>query len=272
MSSIWQAAFVHLSTRNLLVLACTKSIQVNWSVRAIVFLIYRWIQWLRSTKRMVRLVFIFIHLKLRHQIDRVTMTNRLHVFHRRYHLESSTYARGIASIGQNLLCVGQSYSVTQWTLNIVLWITKAIIKVKYLCSIFQLKETIYYWKKRNLVEYFIELFSLINYRQHGIVDIIGHQFGITCLTSNSNLLISSDARGMILIWNIRTMSQINVIHAIDDSGVTSLSLWNNCIIAAYVNGMIRLFDPENGRSWIDVRTCTDYIWNDIYFKHKCVAR
>ena len=42
------------------------------------------------------------------------------------------------------------------------------------------------------------------------------------------------------------MSQINALQPIDDSGVTSLTIWNNCIIASYANGMIRCFDPENG--------------------------
>jgi WD40 repeat protein len=75
---------------------------------------------------------------------------------------------------------------------------------------------------------------------------LGHQFGITGLIANANLLISSDSSGLILIWNVRTMAQINAIQPIDESGVTSLSIWNNCIIASYVNGMIRFFDPENG--------------------------
>ncbi len=51
---------------------------------------------------------------------------------------------------------------------------------------------------------------------------------------------------MIVIWNIRTMAQINVIQPVDESGITSLVIWNNCIIASYANGMIRFFDPENG--------------------------
>lgn len=51
---------------------------------------------------------------------------------------------------------------------------------------------------------------------------------------------------MILVWNISTMLQINKIDPTSDSGITSLSMWNNCIIAAYANGMIQLFDPENG--------------------------
>ena len=43
------------------------------------------------------------------------------------------------------------------------------------------------------------------------------------------------------------MSRINGIESIYDSGITSLSLWNNCIIASYANGIIRLFDLENGK-------------------------
>ena len=42
------------------------------------------------------------------------------------------------------------------------------------------------------------------------------------------------------------MSRINAIESIDESGVTSLAIWNNCIAASYANGMIRFFDPENG--------------------------
>ena len=43
------------------------------------------------------------------------------------------------------------------------------------------------------------------------------------------------------------MAQINAIQPLDDSGVTSLAIWNNCIIASYANGLIRFFDPENGK-------------------------
>jgi len=75
---------------------------------------------------------------------------------------------------------------------------------------------------------------------------LGHQFAITSLIANANLLISSDTSGVILIWNVRTMAQINAIQPLDESGVTSLAIWNNCIVASYANGMIRCFDPENG--------------------------
>jgi len=77
---------------------------------------------------------------------------------------------------------------------------------------------------------------------------LGHQFAITSLIANANLLISSDTSGVILIWNVRTMSQINAIQSVDESGVTSLSMWNNCIAASYASGMIRFFDPENGKT------------------------
>jgi hypothetical protein len=50
----------------------------------------------------------------------------------------------------------------------------------------------------------------------------------------------------MLIWNIRTMLQVNVIEPIDHSGITSLSMWGNCIIASYANGMIRFFDAAHG--------------------------
>jgi len=43
------------------------------------------------------------------------------------------------------------------------------------------------------------------------------------------------------------MAQINAIQPADTSGITSLAIWNNCIIAGYANGMIRFFDPENGK-------------------------
>ena len=48
------------------------------------------------------------------------------------------------------------------------------------------------------------------------------------------------------------MSQINMIESIDGSGVTSLGIWNNCIVASYANGMIRFFDPENGKIRLEV--------------------
>lgn len=52
---------------------------------------------------------------------------------------------------------------------------------------------------------------------------------------------------MILIWNIRTMLQVNNIQPIDNSGITSLAMWNDCLAAGYANGMIRFFDIVNGK-------------------------
>lgn len=43
------------------------------------------------------------------------------------------------------------------------------------------------------------------------------------------------------------MLQISAIEPIDDSGVTSLSMWRDCIIAAYANGTIRFFDATKGK-------------------------
>jgi hypothetical protein len=42
------------------------------------------------------------------------------------------------------------------------------------------------------------------------------------------------------------MLQTNVIESVDDSGITSISMWKNCIAAGYANGMIRFFDAVNG--------------------------
>jgi hypothetical protein len=42
------------------------------------------------------------------------------------------------------------------------------------------------------------------------------------------------------------MLQINAIQPIGNSGIISLAMWNNCIIAGYANGMIRVFDAING--------------------------
>ncbi|CAF1646220.1 unnamed protein product [Adineta ricciae] len=167
---IVQAVFVNLPIRNILVLACTKSIQI-------------------------------------YELDGTTNLHT-HVLDKNHpnRTESSIYARGIAGVGQNLLCVGNH-------LGEVL-----VFNIPQKGSTITLKETI-----------------------------TGHQFGITSLVSNANLLISSDTSGFILIWNVRTMSQINVIQPIDDSGVTALSIWNNCIVASYANGMIRFFDPENAQ-------------------------
>jgi len=78
------------------------------------------------------------------------------------------------------------------------------------------------------------------------LDLIGHQHGITNLASNDEFLVSSDTTGMMLIWNTRTMLQVNVIEPIDHSGITLLSMWKNCIIASYANGMIRFFDAVHG--------------------------
>jgi WD40 repeat protein len=120
-------------------------------------------------------------------------------------LESSIYSRGIAGVGQHLLCVGNHqgeilvFNIPQNGTNIFL------------------KETI-----------------------------PGHQHGITGLVSNEDVLVSSDTTGTILIWNIHTMLQTNVIEPVDDSGITSLSMWKNCITAGYANGMIRFFDAING--------------------------
>ncbi|CAF1954436.1 unnamed protein product [Rotaria magnacalcarata] len=162
---IIQAAFINLPIRNLLVLACTKSIQI-----------YE----LDGTTN--------LHT---HMLDK-NNTNKT---------ESSIYARGIAGIGQNLLCVGNHQGEI------------LVFNIPPKGNNIFLKETIH-----------------------------GHQFGITYLVSNANLLISSDTSGVILIKNIRTMSRINEIQSINESGVTSLSIWNNCIVASYANGMIHLFD------------------------------
>lgn len=43
------------------------------------------------------------------------------------------------------------------------------------------------------------------------------------------------------------MLQIHAIEPMDHSGVTSLAMWRNCIIASYANGMIRCFDAESGK-------------------------
>ncbi|CAF1148503.1 unnamed protein product [Rotaria sp. Silwood1] len=165
-----QAAFVNLPIRNLLVLACTKSIQI-------------------------------------YELDGTTNLH-IHMLDKNYsnRTESSIYSRGIAGIGQNLLCVGNHQGEI------------LVFNIPPKGTNIFLKETIH-----------------------------GHQFGITYLVSNANLLISSDTSGVILIRNIRTMSQINTIKSIDESGVTSLSIWNNCIVASYANGMIRIFDPENAQ-------------------------
>ena len=77
--------------------------------------------------------------------------------------------------------------------------------------------------------------------------IVGHPHGITGLVSNDEFLVSSDTTGMILIWNIRTMLQVNNIQPIDNSGITSLAMWQNCLGAGYANGMIRFFDVVNGK-------------------------
>ncbi|CAF1405444.1 unnamed protein product [Rotaria sordida] len=165
-----QAAFVNLPIRNLLVLACTKSVQI-------------------------------------YELDGTTNLH-IHMLDKNHSnkTESSVYSRGIAGIGQNLLCVGNHQGEI------------LVFNIPPKGTNIFLKETIH-----------------------------GHQFGITYLVSNANLLISSDTSGVILIRNIRTMSQINTIPSIDESGVTSLSIWNNCIVASYANGMIRLFDPENAQ-------------------------
>ncbi|UJR15804.1 hypothetical protein I4U23_002735 [Adineta vaga] len=165
-----QAAFVSLPVRNMLVLACTKSIQVYDP---------------DGTSN------IYIHM-----LDK-TPAGRT---------EASVYSRGIVGVGQNLLCVGNHngeilvFNVPQKGTNILL------------------KETL-----------------------------TGHQHGITGLVSNDEYLVSSDTIGMIIIWNVSTMSQVNNIQPNEHEGITTLSMWKNCIIAGYANGMIRLFDVENAQ-------------------------
>ena len=77
--------------------------------------------------------------------------------------------------------------------------------------------------------------------------ILGHQHGIASLVSNDEFLVSSDTTGMILIWNIRTMLQVNNIQPVDNSGIISMVLWKTCLAAGYANGMIRFFDVVNGK-------------------------
>jgi len=165
-----QAAFVQLPVRNILVLACTKSVQIYEPDGT---------------------TCLFTHALEKNQTNRT---------------ETSVYSRGIAGLGQNLLAVGTHRGEI------------LVFTIPPKGNGIFLKETI-----------------------------SGHQTGITSLVSNSYLLISSDTSGTIFIWNIRTMSEINTIQPMDDSGTTSLTLWNNCIIASYANGMIRFFDPENAQ-------------------------
>ncbi|CAF4046095.1 unnamed protein product [Rotaria sp. Silwood2] len=165
-----QAAYVNLPVRNLLVLACTKSIQIYEP---------------DGTTN--------LHI---HMLDK-TPPNRT---------ESSVYSRGIAGVGQNLLCVGNHQGEI------------LIFSIPPKGSNIFLKETV-----------------------------PGHQYGITGLVSNNELLVSSDTNGTILIWDNRTMLQKHVIEPMDDSGITSLSIWKNCIAAGYANGMIRLFDAGSAQ-------------------------
>lgn len=75
---------------------------------------------------------------------------------------------------------------------------------------------------------------------------LAHQHGVTGIVSNNNVFISSDTNGTIIVWNIKTMLQIHVIQPTDESGITSLALWNSCLAAGYANGMIRVFDIDHG--------------------------
>lgn len=79
-----------------------------------------------------------------------------------------------------------------------------------------------------------------------IFSILGHHYGITSLVSNDEILASSDTSGKIIIWNVHTMVQTNTIEPVDNSGITSLAMWKEFIIASYANGMIRIFDAVNG--------------------------
>ncbi|CAF4965791.1 unnamed protein product, partial [Rotaria magnacalcarata] len=165
---IVQAAYVNLAVRNLLVLACTKSIQIYEPDGT-----------------------TLLHI---HMIDKTPPSRT----------ESSIYSRGIAGIDPNILCVGNHqgeilmFSIPPKGSNIFLRETTP-----------------------------------------------AHQYGISGLVSNGTLLVSSDTRGAILIWNNRTLLQTNTIEPMDDSGITSLSIWKNCIAASYANGMIRFFDAES---------------------------
>jgi hypothetical protein len=49
-----------------------------------------------------------------------------------------------------------------------------------------------------------------------------------------------------VIWNSSNLQQRLDIEPMDHSGVTSLALWQNCLIAGYANGMIRIFDTKHG--------------------------
>ncbi|CAF1066577.1 unnamed protein product [Adineta ricciae] len=165
-----QAAFISLPVRSILVLACTKSVQIYDP---------------EGTAN--------LHI---HMLDK-TPPGRI---------EASTYSRGIVGISQNLLCVGIHngdilvFNIPPKGTNIFL------------------KETL-----------------------------SGHQYGITGLVANDEYLVSSDTTGMILIWNIGTMSQISNIQPTSTEGITSLAMWKNCIIASYANGMIQIFDVENAQ-------------------------
>ncbi|CAF0907489.1 unnamed protein product [Adineta ricciae] len=165
-----QAAFISLPVRSILVLACTKSIQIYDP---------------EGTAN--------LHI---HMLDK-TPPGRI---------EASTYSRGIVGISQNLLCVG-IHNGDILVFNIPPKGTNIFVK-----------ETL-----------------------------SGHQCGITGLVANDEYLVSSDTSGMILIWNVGTMSQISNIQPTSTGGITTLAMWKNCVIAGYANGMIQIFDVENAQ-------------------------
>lgn len=165
-----QAEYVVLPIRSLLVLACTKSIQIYEP---------------DGTTN--------LHI---HMLDKIPPSRS----------ESSIYSRGITGVGEHLLCIGNHQGEIM------------VFNIPAKGTNIFLKETI-----------------------------PGHQHGITGLASNKERLISSDTIGAIIIWNIETMLQINAIKPADHSGITSLALRDNTVMAAYANGMIRFFDVTNGQ-------------------------
>lgn len=78
--------------------------------------------------------------------------------------------------------------------------------------------------------------------------------GITDLVANSNCLVASDTAGNIFAWLVRSVRDIDLIFTVygKKNSVTCMGLWRSNLIASYGNGLVSIFNIEDGKKLIDI--------------------
>ena len=175
------------------------------------------------------------------------------------------YSRGIASIGSNLLGVGKY----RWIVSRRIHSRAGRKSPRRNSCLRHPEEGDEFRPERHTSRYARDDRTLW---RAGPFSPTGHQYGITSLVSNDSSLMSSDTSGRIVIWNVSNLQQRHDIEPMDHSGVTSLALWQNCLIAGYANGMIRIFDTKHGEQQLHPLAPLDSPVNSPNFGLHCGTR